>query len=165
MPFGYAERVTLSADSLAERWRWLQRPGGSVGSVRHVLTKQESRQQEAGTQVPPPPPPVGSMATSLSGSSPSRNSRVEKRQTSFPVTGHWSTARTAGQYASRCPLWAPSPDHTASWEAWLYRLWSSLIQLFWDPVFSYPGWAVSQKTGRKTESSTYAWVATLLFNA
>ena len=57
MPFGYAEGVTLSEDSLAEHW--LQRPGGSMGSVRHVLTKQESRQQEAGTQVPPQ---VGSMA-------------------------------------------------------------------------------------------------------
>lgn len=56
-PFGYAEGVTLSEDSLAERW--LQRPRGSMGSGRHVLTKQESRQQEAGIQVPPQ---VGSMA-------------------------------------------------------------------------------------------------------
>ena len=59
MPFGYAERAALSADSLAECWRWLQRPGGSVGSLQHVFTKQESRQQEAGTQVPPPPHPSG----------------------------------------------------------------------------------------------------------
>ena len=126
MPFGYAERVTLSADSLAERWRWLQRPGGSVGLVRHVLTKQESRQQEAGTQVPPPPQ-WDRWLRHCRALLQAETARVEKRQTSFPVTGHWSTARTAGQYASRCPLWATSPDHTASWEAWLYRLWSALL--------------------------------------
>ena len=34
-----------------------------MGSVRHVLTKQESRQQEAGTQVPPPPSGIDGYVT------------------------------------------------------------------------------------------------------
>lgn len=132
MPFGYAERVTLSEDSLAECWRWLQRPGGRVGSVRHVLTKQESRQQEAGTQVPPQ---VGLMATALSGSSPSRNSKGGEEANFFPGNQPQKPCKDGRTVRKLVP--------PVSYLTWLHRLLGSLTlqvtikpdSVLWGPSF------------------------------
>ena len=112
MPFGYAEGVTQSEESC---WALAAEAWGSMGSVRHVLTKQEGRQQEAGTQGPLK---WDRWLSTLAGSSPSRNSKVENRQKALP-----GAPATQAQKDGRT---VHKPVLPVTYLTWPYRLLGNL---------------------------------------